>query len=61
MDIVLNYAYLRDFSSVNESNVFEIMAVSDYFGVMGLNKFCIDFIIKTMSPENCIMLWVMSR
>lgn len=61
LEIIINYAYLRDVASINATNVVEIMVVSDYLGVLGLLKYCIDFIIKTMSSDNCIIMWMMSR
>lgn len=61
MEEIIQYAYLRDVSGINDSNVAEMLFVSDYFGVLGLMKYCIDYIIRTLSPENCIIVWLMSR
>jgi hypothetical protein len=58
---ILRFAYLRDVAGVNRENVLELLIVSDYLGVLGLVKFCIEFAIKMMSPENCIVLWLLSR
>ena len=61
MDMVINYAYLRDLVKINEKNVYEILFVSDYLGIIGLMKYCIDFIIRMISNDNCIVIWLMSR
>lgn len=61
MELILKFAYLRDVSGVNETNVHEMLMTSDFLGVLGLMKFCIKFIIKTMTSENCVILWLMSR
>lgn len=61
MEIVIKYAYLRDLSDIDKTNVVEIMIVSDYFGMLGLMKFCINFIINMLSSQNCIIFWLMSR
>lgn len=61
MELVIKYAYLRDISKIEESNVLEMMTISDYFGVMGLNKHCINYIVEVMSPENCVMSFMISR
>lgn len=61
LEKIINYAYLRDVSCINESNVVEIMMTADFMGVPGLTKHCIDFIIKILSPKNCIIYWLMSR
>lgn len=58
---IIKYAYLRDTSFIDESNVNEIYIISDYFGVLGLMKACINFIIKTLSPVNCIGFWIIAR
>jgi kelch-like protein 10 len=61
MELVLNFAYLRDVSGINEGNVVEMLVISDYFGVIGLMNYCINFIIRTLSPEKCVIMWLMSR
>lgn len=61
MERIIRFAYLRDVSGVDESNVVETMVSADYFGVLGLLKFCIEFIINILSPENCVIFWLMSR
>lgn len=61
MHLVIEYAYQRDCSKIGEKNVYEMLFVSDYLGILGLLKFCIEFIINTLSTENCIIIWLMSR
>ena len=61
MELIIKFAYLRDVSAINESNVVEMQMISDFFGIQGLMKYCIDFIIKNLSPHNCIIMWLMSR
>lgn len=61
MEWIIKYVYLRDYSFLTESNVFEVFVVSDYFGMNGLMKACVDFIIALITHENCIKLWLFSR
>lgn len=61
MDLVIDYAYLRDLKKIDEKNVHEMLVISDYLGILGLMKYCVDFIIDLLSPENCIITWLMSR
>lgn len=58
---IIRYAYLRDVTAINDSNVREILITADYFGIVGLLKYCIEFIITTMTTENCVIMWLMSR
>lgn len=61
MDLIINYAYLRDLTKIDENNVFDMLFISDYLGILGLMKYCIDYVINILSPENCVMIWLMSR
>lgn len=61
MDLIINYAYLRDLKKIDENNVFDMLFISDYLGIQGLMKYCIDYVINILSPENCVMIWLMSR
>jgi hypothetical protein len=61
MDWIIKFTYLRDVSFLDDSNVFEIYAVADYFGMLGLMKACVEFIIKILSPKNCVGFWFMGR
>ncbi|KAG5672663.1 hypothetical protein PVAND_002774 [Polypedilum vanderplanki] len=61
MENIIKYVYLRDCSFLNDSNVYEIYVISDYFGINGLMKVCVDFIITLISPKNCIALWLFAR
>jgi kelch-like protein 10 len=61
MELIIKFAYLRDVSGVTEANVVEMLMVTDYFGMLGLLKYCIDYIIRSLSPENCVIMWLMSR
>lgn len=61
MEVIIQYAYLRNIKPINGDNVREVMFWSDFLGVLGLMKHCIDFIIKTLSPENCVINWLMSK
>lgn len=61
MEMIIDYAYLRDLSKIDETNVHSMLFISDYLGILGLMKYCIDYIINLLSPENCIITWLMSR
>jgi hypothetical protein len=61
MELVIKFAYLRDVSGINDTNVVEMLIVSDYLGVLVLMKHCIDFIIRNLSPKNCVIMWMLSR
>ncbi|CRL02759.1 CLUMA_CG015753, isoform A, partial [Clunio marinus] len=61
MEVIIRYAYLRDINGIMDSNVVGILFISDYFGIHGLINYCIDFIIKHLSSENCVLFWLMSR
>lgn len=61
MERIIRYAYLRETKSINESNVVETMMTSDYLSVLGLMRFCIEFIIRMLTTTNCVIFWVMSR
>lgn len=61
MELFVRFAYLRDVNSVTAENVLELLIVSDYFGAFGLMKYCISYAIKSLSTENCVMVWLLSR
>lgn len=61
MNKIIRYAYLRDVSGINQTNVVEMMMATDYLGVLGLMKYCINFIIQMLSPQNCVIFWLMAR
>jgi hypothetical protein len=58
---IIKFAYLRDSSFISSTNVNELYVIADHFGVLGLMKACIKFIVKNLSPENCIYYWLLSR
>lgn len=58
---IIKFAYLRDVSFINDSNAKEILIIADYFGILRLLKTCVDFIIKALTPENCIGYWLTAR
>lgn len=53
MEQIINYAYLRQ-CKIDEKHVHELYAVADYCGIHGLMRICVDFMIKILTPENCI-------
>jgi BTB/POZ domain len=58
---LISFAYLRNVTFINEKNVFEIYMIADYFGVLGLMKACVDYILKLISPATCIGWWLIGR
>lgn len=61
MEKLISFAYLRDVREINDGNVYEMYATSDYFGMMGLMKYCVDYMINMLKPENCVSLMLMAR
>ena len=61
MEKLISFAYLRDVREINDGNVYEMYATSDYFGMMGLMKYCVDYMINMLKPENCVGLMLMGR
>lgn len=60
MEKIIRYAYLRECEITND-NVYEIYAISDYVGIIGLIKLCVNFMIDNMQPENCVLLMLFGR
>ena len=61
MEWIIKFAYLRDTSFIDVTNVVQIYIIADYFGIFGITKACINFIIKILSPVNCIGYWIMAK
>lgn len=57
---VVDYAYLRH-CDITEHNVHELMVISDYVGMVGLMKLCIEFLINTLTPTNCVKRMLFAR
>lgn len=51
MDLIIDYAYLRDLKKINEKNVHEMLVISDYLGILGLMKYCVDYILTCCRPR----------
>lgn len=60
MQNILDFAYLRE-CQLDENNVYEMITISDYVGMMGLVKNCCDFMISILRPENCIEIHLFSK
>lgn len=60
LEKIIRYAYLREVD-IDESNCVQLMTAADFLIVDGLMRHCIEFIIKILSPENCVIYWLMSR
>lgn len=55
MTLALDYIYDAK-CHIDCSNMLELLVVGDYLGVLGLVKYCEDFIISAISTENCVIL-----
>lgn len=55
MEEIISYAYLRS-CKIDSGNVHELYAVGDYCGILGLMRHCVNFMIRTLTPENCVSL-----
>lgn len=50
---IIEFAYLRT-CDLTETNVYEILVVADYVALIGLLKYCIKFLTRSLCPENCV-------
>jgi hypothetical protein len=58
MALLIEFSYLRDVRGLNCANCFFIMTLADYFGFLGLLRFCVDFMIKNiLTPDNCVAIF----
>lgn len=60
MKMIIDYAYLRR-CELNEENVYEMLVVSDYVGMLGLHKLCIEFMERMLRSDNVICVWLFSK
>lgn len=60
MKHVLDYIYDAK-CDIQSSNMVELLVVSDYLGVLGMIKYCEDFIISAIVLENCVNLMQFGR
>ncbi|PIK53844.1 putative kelch-like protein 10 [Apostichopus japonicus] len=56
MERILEYAYSRE-TTITEYNVGKLLPVADQFNIRGLVDMCCRFLVKQLSPENCIGIW----
>lgn len=55
MALVLDYIYDAK-CSTDPSNMLELLVVGDYLGVLGMVRYCEDYIMSAIDTENCITL-----
>lgn len=56
--LLVEYAYLRDVKGITLENCFFMMTLADYFGFLGLLRFCVDFCIQQiLTPDNCVAIY----
>jgi hypothetical protein len=60
MTQIRNYAYYGTVD-IDEDNVCELLAASDYFCVPGIVQLCCDFLKNNLNPENCIGAMLFAR
>ncbi|XP_075156886.1 kelch-like protein 10 isoform X2 [Haematobia irritans] len=60
MEEIVNYAYLRK-CSINNENVQELLVSADYFGILGLIDICKDYMVKMLTPGNCVDIMCFAR
>lgn len=50
---IIEYSYLRT-CDLTDKNVYEILVVADYVAMIGLVQLCVQFLTRSLNPENCI-------
>lgn len=60
MEGLINYTYVREFQ-LTEVNMIEMLVISDYVGMMGCIRRCVEYIVEKLKPENCIGLYMISK
>jgi kelch-like protein 10 len=60
MDMIMDYAYSKT-ADINEDNVCELLAVSDYLSVLGLRQLCCNFLKNKLDINNCISIMLLAR
>jgi hypothetical protein len=56
--LLIEFAYLRDVNGINLENCFSMLNLADFFGFMGLLRYCVDFCIhQILTPNNCVALY----
>lgn len=55
MTLALDYIYDTK-CDINPSNMLELLVVGDYLGVLGLVRYCEDYIISAIDTDNCVVL-----
>lgn len=57
--LIIGYAYTNTVQ-VTATNVTELLLAADYFSILGIVELCCDFLLETLSPDNCIGIWQFS-
>lgn len=60
MTLALEYIYDAK-CRIDSTNMLELLVVGDYLGVLGLVKYCEDYIISAMDTDNCVTLMRFGR
>lgn len=60
LEQIINYSYLRQ-CSIDETNMHELYVAADYCAVVGLMRLCVDFLVKKLSPTNCISMMLFAK
>lgn len=55
MKLALDYIYEAK-CSLDATNMLELLVVGDYLGVLGLVKYCENFVISAINMHNCVVL-----
>lgn len=60
MALIISYVYKRK-CHITDENVFELMTIADYVGMVGLIKQCIKHLVRMLNPENCVGIMLFGR
>ncbi|KAK5645391.1 hypothetical protein RI129_006691 [Pyrocoelia pectoralis] len=60
MNSLLSYIYMRRLD-VNESNVYQLLIISDYLSILGALDVCCQFLESELKPSNCLGIMNFAR
>ena len=60
MSLIIAYVYKRK-CNITDDNVFELMTIADYVGMVGLIKQCVKYLVGMLKPQNCIGIMLFGR
>jgi hypothetical protein len=60
MTEILNFAQFRTVN-IDDENVCELLAASDYLCLPGIVQLCCDFLKNNLDSENCIGIMLFTR